>query len=44
MLQTSSALSPLLINQVWQSPQQDGLQLRLAQTKKELRAVQRLRF
>lgn len=43
MLQTS-LVSPLLANQIWQSPQNDGLQLRLAQTQHDLKAVQRLRF
>lgn len=43
MLQ-SSVVSPLLVDQIWQSPQNDGLQLRLATSKKDLKAVQRLRF
>ncbi|WP_298051299.1 GNAT family N-acyltransferase [uncultured Paenalcaligenes sp.] len=43
MLQTS-VVSSLFSNHIWQSPQNDGLQLRLAKNKSDLKAVQRLRF
>lgn len=45
MLQLSSTSTHAKVLQsVWHSPVANGLQLRLAQTKKELKAVQRLRF
>ena len=43
-MQQISHVSPLLAKQIWHSPESDGLQLRLAQTANELKAVQRLRF
>lgn len=43
-MQQTLHVSPLLAQQIWHSPKSDGLQLRLAQTKRELKAVQRLRF
>lgn len=43
MLQTSY-VSPQSVDLRWQSPSQNGLQLRLAQTGCEVKAVQRLRY
>lgn len=43
MLQ-NTLVSPLLSNQNWSHPQGEGLQVRLVQTSKDLKAVQRLRF
>lgn len=43
-MQQISHVSPLLAHHVWHSPKSDGLQLRLAQSEVDVKAVQRLRF